>query len=112
MEINKLTSTNDRTSTLREADGKSNAKQLAEVGQGKSQSTGVDSADKLTAQTNVQLSSAAQILAEATDTLSKVADVDLERVQEIRTAIEKGTYHVDPQRLAANFVDLEQKLFG
>lgn len=112
MEINKLTSTNDRTSTLREADGKSGAKQSAEVGQAKPQSSAADSTDRLTAQTNVQLSSAAQILAEANDTLSKVADVDLERVQEIRSAIEKGTYHVDAQRLAANFVDLEQQLFG
>ena len=112
MEINKLTSTNDRASNLRETDGNPGAKQSGDVGKDNSQILGTDSVDKPTAQRNVQLSAAAQVLAEATEALAKVSDVDLNRVQEIRSAIEKGTYHVDPQRLAENFVDLEHQLFG
>lgn len=112
MEINKLTSSNDRASSLREADGKAQAKQSGDIGHDTSPKSSVESIDKMNAQSNVQLSAAAQVLAEATDSLTKGSDVDLNRVQEIRSAIEQGTYHVDTQRLAANFADLEHQLFG
>lgn len=113
MEINKLTSTNDRASNLREADGKQKAQQSGDVGQDNSTRTqSSEPSDNVNIKTNVQLSAAAQVLAEATESANNASDVDLGRVQEIRSAIEQGTYHVDPERLAANFVGLERQLFG
>lgn len=109
MEINKLTSNTDRSSNLREADGKPKASATADLTQG----TGAPSNSvEVTDSQSVQLSAIAQVLAGATDLQSNTSDVDLSRVQAIRSAIEQGTYHVDPQRLATNFVDLEHQLFG
>lgn len=109
MEINKLTTNTDRTSSLREADGGQKADAARALDQETSaRSSGVEAPDGQ----SVQLSAIAQVLAGATDLQSTTSDVDLNRVQAIRSAIEQGTYHVDPQRLAANFVDLEHQLFG
>ena len=113
MEINKLTSTGDRSSNLREADSKQPAGATNGVeAESLGRNSGSDAADGLSVPTQVQLSSIAQGLADAAEVKAQTSDVDLNRVQEIRSAIEQGTYHVDPARLAANFVDLEHQLFG
>ncbi|MFK7912691.1 MAG: flagellar biosynthesis anti-sigma factor FlgM [Pseudomonadales bacterium] len=38
---------------------------------------------------------------------SLASEVDSQRVEGIRQAISDGTYHVDPDRLAAQFIELE-----
>ncbi|MEM9742948.1 MAG: flagellar biosynthesis anti-sigma factor FlgM [Pseudomonadota bacterium] len=56
---------------------------------------------------SVSLSASAQIASAVTVTISAQPEVDEARVAEIRSAIENGTYHVDPDKLASQFLELE-----
>lgn len=53
-----------------------------------------------------QFSDGVQALLESGRTAAP-ASVDEARVERIRQAIAEGTYHVDPERLAQRFIDLE-----
>ena len=59
----------------------------------------------------VQISETARLLEVASDP-NLSAPVDDERLNSIRAAIAQGDYHVDPQRLAAQILRLEDELFG
>lgn len=58
----------------------------------------------------VQLSDQAKSLRQLADAVAEQPAFDSERVAAIRDAIAEGRYHVDPQRLAERFVDLEMEL--
>ncbi len=104
-----LNNSSESTSKLREADVSRRSGQ-ARGNEGKPNASEAGKAGA--PQGSVQLSGAGQVLAESLGSLSSSHDVDTNRVAAIRSAIEQGTYHVDPQRLASNFVDLETQLFG
>jgi flagellar biosynthesis anti-sigma factor FlgM len=53
----------------------------------------------------VSLSSASQVVASAKAAISAMSDVRIERVTEIRLAIDDGTYQVESQALAKRMVD-------
>jgi len=58
---------------------------------------------------DIELSEAAQTLREVSaDTR---APFDQSRVESIRQAISEGRYHVDPERLASNFMRIEYDIF-
>ena len=58
---------------------------------------------------DVELSSAAQTLRQVTGDARP--PFDQARVEAIRGAIANGNYHVDPQRLAQNFMRIESDIF-
>ncbi len=58
---------------------------------------------------DVELSAIAQTLRSITEDARP--PFDQARVDAIRTAISEGRYHVDPQRLAQNFMRIESDIF-
>ncbi len=58
---------------------------------------------------DVELSAVAQTLRSVTE--DSRPPFDQVRVDAIRTAISEGRYHVDPQRLAQNFLRIESDIF-
>jgi negative regulator of flagellin synthesis FlgM len=62
------------------------------------------------AQDEVQLSAQARSLKQLQSQATTGDAFDRERVEKIRSAIAEGRYHVDAQRLAENFLDLENIL--
>lgn len=57
--------------------------------------------------TTVSLSNTAQVLSQAEAQLKESSDVDLERVEQLRTAITNGSYEADPKNMAQKMLDLE-----
>ncbi len=62
------------------------------------------------AQDRVALSPSARTLQAAEKTLKDVPEVNSERVRAIRSALEKGTYTIDNQRVAEKLLGMEQDL--
>ena len=58
----------------------------------------------------VQLSDQARSLQNLADSVAEQPAFDAKRVAAIRDAIAEGRYHVDPERLAEKFIDLELDL--
>ena len=58
----------------------------------------------------VSLSGDARLLNELQATVRQQAEVDQDRVAGIKARIEAGTYHVDPEKLANSFLELESIL--
>jgi negative regulator of flagellin synthesis FlgM len=58
----------------------------------------------------VKLTDSAMQLAALEKALAQVPDVDLKRVEEVRTAIQSGEYKIDAQRIAAKLLQLERAL--
>jgi negative regulator of flagellin synthesis FlgM len=58
----------------------------------------------------VKLTDSAMQLAALEKALAQVPDVDLKRVEEVRTAIQSGDYKIDAQRIAAKLMQLERAL--
>lgn len=58
----------------------------------------------------VKLSDSARRLKALAEDLAKQDALDNDRVEEIRSAIAEGRYHVDPVRLAEKFIEFEDKL--
>lgn len=52
-----------------------------------------------------------QLIEELKVAASGQPEVDQSRVEAIKQRIESGTYHVDPERLATAFLDLESQIF-
>lgn len=69
------------------------------------QNTGATSADS-----SVTLTDAAKRLAALERAIAAVPDVDMARVEELRSAIESGRYSVDADRIARRLLDLEHEL--
>jgi negative regulator of flagellin synthesis FlgM len=59
---------------------------------------------------SVTLTDAARRLAALERVIAGVPDVDLARVEELRSAIESGRYTVDADRIASRLLDLEREL--
>jgi negative regulator of flagellin synthesis FlgM len=58
----------------------------------------------------VRLTDSAVQLAALEKALAQVPDVDLKRVEEVRTAIQSGEYKIDAQQIAAKLMQLERAL--
>jgi negative regulator of flagellin synthesis FlgM len=59
---------------------------------------------------HVKLTGSAMQLAALEKALAQVPEVDLERVRQLRSEIEAGTYQVDSQRIASKLMQLERAL--
>jgi negative regulator of flagellin synthesis FlgM len=59
---------------------------------------------------NVQLTDSALRLAALERALADVPEIDMQRVAELRDAIESGSYAVDARKLADKLLELEQAL--
>ena len=71
---------------------------------------GSTTGSKKTGTDEVQLSEQARSLQHLADSVAEQPAFDAERVAAIRDAIAEGRYHVDPERLAEKFIDLEYEL--
>ncbi len=84
-------------------------------GLGQSQ-TGKSQADTTTTdqakQATVQLSDEALSLQKLEEQVAQLPDVDTDRVNSIRQAIEDGSYKIDADKLAASMLDFEDQIFG
>lgn len=69
-----------------------------------------DTASQSAEASDVQLSDQARAIAKLVDSVAEQPAFDTQRVSEIRAAIAQGDYHVDPERLAASFMNLENLL--
>ena len=59
---------------------------------------------------NVQITGTARQLADLDQKVRDLPDVNEERVSQLRTAIEQGTYQVRPQHIADQLMSLERAL--
>ena len=73
-------------------------------------SSSATSGQNKTGTDEVQLSDQARSLQQLADAVAEQPAFDARRVDAIRDAIAEGRYHVDPERLAENFMDLEYTL--
>ncbi len=64
-----------------------------------------------TARDEVRLTSISTRLRELESVASGSPEVDMDRVNALREAIESGEYRVDSERVASRLVDLESRLF-
>ena len=101
MNINGLTSGQTGTAKTRQNDG------AGDVGTPAAQKSGTESASDSDV---VQLSDRARILKTAGDTISQMPEIDQEKVDRIRSAIEGGDYKIDHEKLAAAFRRFESEL--
>ncbi|HEY5717047.1 MAG TPA: flagellar biosynthesis anti-sigma factor FlgM [Motiliproteus sp.] len=60
----------------------------------------------------VKLSAEAQTLRKLEEQVAQLPDVDTDRVARIKQAIDDGAYKIDPERVAAKLLQLEDQLFG
>ncbi|NWN90679.1 flagellar biosynthesis anti-sigma factor FlgM [Marinobacter adhaerens] len=60
----------------------------------------------------VNLSSQARNLKQLEEKLGSYPEVDDNRVAEIRSALENGTYKVDAEKLAQKMLDMDESIFG
>jgi negative regulator of flagellin synthesis FlgM len=98
-------------------DGAPSATQIASVGAGRpvqrSQDTvsgGTNSDTSKGGSQNVQITGTARQLADLDQKVRDLPDVNEERVSQLRTAIEQGTYQVRPQHIADQLMSLERAL--
>lgn len=76
----------------------------------KAADTRAASSREKSAEDQVQLSAEARSLKQIASRVRESEAFDSERVAQIRDAIAEGRYHVDTQRLADNFLELENLL--
>lgn len=101
MNINGLTPGQTGTAKTRQNDG------AGDVGTPAAQKSGTETASESDV---VQLSDRARILKTAGDSISQMPDIDQEKVDRIRSAIEGGDYKIDHEKLAAAFRRFESEL--
>ncbi|MBW7469658.1 flagellar biosynthesis anti-sigma factor FlgM [Marinobacter sp. F4218] len=61
---------------------------------------------------NVSLSSQAKDLKQLEQKLGDYPEMDDDRIAEIRSALENGTYKVDAEKLAQKMLDMDKSIFG
>jgi negative regulator of flagellin synthesis FlgM len=61
---------------------------------------------------NVNLSSQARDLKQLEQKLGDFPEMDDERISQIRSALEDGSYKVDAQKLAQKMLDMDKSIFG
>lgn len=59
----------------------------------------------------VQISAGGQLRQAALQILDATPDIDSAKVDRLKTAIENGSYHVDPDKVASAFLQVESELF-
>ncbi|MCG9697178.1 flagellar biosynthesis anti-sigma factor FlgM [Shewanella sp. Isolate11] len=70
----------------------------------------VESAAQTVKKDSVSITSAAQQLQNVQAKLNDIPEIDLKKVEEIKTAIAEGRYKVDPEKLASNIAQFESEL--
>lgn len=106
MDVNNLNANNPLDRRLREAE----ARQTRDHAASAADDRRTDEARQREQSDEVRLSSRARQLRDIEHRVAEQDVFDRERVEEIRAAIAEGRYHVDPQRLAERFVELERQL--
>jgi negative regulator of flagellin synthesis FlgM len=100
-------------------DGAPSPAQIASVGAGRpvqrsqdavSGGTSSDSSKDGSQPQSVQITGTARQLADLDQQVRNLPDVNEERVSQLRTAIEQGTYQVRPQHIADQLMSLERAL--
>ena len=61
---------------------------------------------------NVNLSSQAKNLKQLEQKLGDYPEMDDARIEEIRTALENGSYKVDAEKLAQKMLEMDESIFG
>ena len=61
---------------------------------------------------NVNLSSQAKNLKQLEQALGEFPEMDDERIEQIRSALENGSFKVDAEKLAQKMLDLDKSIFG
>lgn len=61
---------------------------------------------------NVNLSSQARDLKQLEQKLGDFPEMDDERIAQIRSALEDGSYKIDAQQLAQKMLDMDKSIFG
>ncbi|PSF05615.1 flagellar biosynthesis anti-sigma factor FlgM [Marinobacter fuscus] len=61
---------------------------------------------------NVNLSKEARNLKQLEQKLGDFPEMDDDRIEQIRTALENGTYKVDAQKLAQKMLEMDNSIFG
>ncbi|MBU2873936.1 flagellar biosynthesis anti-sigma factor FlgM [Marinobacter salexigens] len=61
---------------------------------------------------NVNLSSQARNLKQLEQKLGDYPEMDDERIEQIRSALENGTYKIDAEKLAQKMLDMDKSIFG
>ncbi len=61
---------------------------------------------------NVNLSSQAKNLKQLEQKLGDYPEMDDARIEEIRAALENGSYKVDAEKLAQKMLDMDESIFG
>ena len=98
-------------------DGAPSAAQVASVGAGRpvqrsqdAVSDGTSTDTSKDGSQNVQITGTARQLADLDQKVRSLPDVNEERVSQLRSAIEAGTYQVRPQHIADQLMSLERSL--
>lgn len=84
--------------------------QTREVSQRTTELGGRGSGKSGSASERVSLSGDARLLNQLQSTIRQQPEVNQDRVDGIKARIEAGTYHVDPEKLASSFLELESIL--
>ena len=79
-------------------------------GQGNTNASSGESATTNSGSDRVSLTGEARQLQELENQLASQPVVDSQRVQAVRSAVEDGTFSVNPERIAAEMMSLEQAL--
>jgi negative regulator of flagellin synthesis FlgM len=106
MDVNNLNANNPLDRRLREAD----SQQTRDSSGAAAGHRSADEAGQSRRDDEVHLSSQARQLRDIEHQVSEQEAFDQGRVEKIRAAIAEGRYHVDPERLAARFMELEYQL--
>lgn len=106
MDVNNLNPNNAPERRLRDADAQQSGATTSDASKAPrhDESAGARSADE------VRLSEQARQLRSLEGRVNAQDAFDGERVEAIRTAIAEGRYHVDAERLAERFIELESSL--
>lgn len=61
---------------------------------------------------NVNLSSQAKNLKQLEQKLGDYPEMDDDRIEQIRSALENGTYKIDAEKVAQKMLDMDKSIFG
>ncbi|WP_417568001.1 flagellar biosynthesis anti-sigma factor FlgM [Marinobacter sp.] len=61
---------------------------------------------------NVSLSSQARNLKQLEQKLGDYPEMDDDRIEQIRSALENGTYKIDAEKLAQKMLEMDESIFG
>lgn len=64
------------------------------------------------ARDSVSVSDSALLLQKLEEVVAKASPTDVERIQQIKSALANGEYHIDPQRVADKILKFERDLAG